>query len=65
GDMLRVSFFIGDEAIFTLELQMKENTRTGCIDLSNAYFNGVVISGIDRLEVDLSNAEMNNSRWYD
>ncbi|HAI2043869.1 TPA: hypothetical protein HI017_002478 [Escherichia coli] len=65
GDTLRVSFFIGDEAIFTLELQMKENTRTGCIDLSNAYFNGVVISGIDRLEVDLSNAEMNNSRWYD
>ena len=64
-DTLCVSFFIGDEAIFTLELQMKENTRTGCIDLSNAYFNGVVISGIDRLEVDLSNAEMNNSRWYD
>ncbi|MXD86554.1 type III effector, partial [Escherichia coli] len=26
GDTLRVSFFIGDEAIFTLELQMKENT---------------------------------------
>ncbi|SPW70169.1 putative type III secreted effector [Escherichia coli] len=44
---------------------MKENTRTGCIDLSHAYFNGVVICGIDRLEVDLSNAEMNNSRWYD
>ncbi|UEO42781.1 type III effector [Escherichia coli] len=64
-DTLRVSFFIGDEAIFTLELQMKENTRTGCIDLSHAYFNGVVICGIDRLEVDLSNAEMNNSRWYD
>ena len=65
GDTLRVSFFIGDEAIFTLELQMKENTRTGCIDLSHAYFNGVVICGIDRLEVDLSNAETNNSRWYD
>ncbi|ENC0646119.1 type III effector [Escherichia coli] len=64
-DTLRVSFFIGDEAIFTLELQMKENTRTGCIDLSHAYFNGVVICGIDRLEVDLSNAEMNHSRWYD
>ena len=41
---------------------MKENTRTGCIDLSNAYFNGVVICGYHCLEVDLSNAEMNNSR---
>ncbi len=64
-DTLCVSFFIGDEAeIFTLKLQLKENTRTGCIDLSNAYFNGVVICGIDCLEVDLSNAETNNSRWY-
>ncbi|EFH5760480.1 T3SS effector EspY2 [Escherichia coli] len=62
---LCVSFFIGDEAIFTLELQLKKSTRTGCIDLSNAYFNGVVICGIDCLEVDLSNAETNNSRWYD
>ncbi|HGY9038662.1 TPA: hypothetical protein ACNTVS_004000, partial [Escherichia coli] len=26
---------------------------------------GVVICGIDCLEVDLSNAETNNSRWYD
>ncbi|HIH2615102.1 TPA: hypothetical protein ACYLDV_002972, partial [Shigella dysenteriae] len=64
-DTLCVSFFIGDEAIFTLKLQLKENTRSGCIDLSNAYFNGVVICGIDCLEVDLSNAETNNSRWYD
>ncbi len=65
GDTLRVSFFIGDEAILTLDLQLKESTSTGCIDLSHAYFNGVVICGIDRLEVDLSNAETNNSRWYD
>ncbi|EKS5496026.1 type III effector [Escherichia coli] len=64
-DTLCVSFFIGDEAIFTLKLQLKESTSTGCIDLSHAYFNGVVICGIDRLEVDLSNAETNNSRWYD
>ena len=64
-DTLCVSFFIGDEAIFTLKLQLKESTRTGGIDLSHAYFNEVVICGIDHLVADLSNAETNNSRWYD
>ena len=65
GDTLRVSFFIGDEAILTLDLQLKESTSTGCIDLSHPYFNEFVVCGIDHPVADLSNAETNNSRWYD
>lgn len=59
-DTLCVSFFIGDEAIFTLKLQLKESTRTGGIDLSSAYLSGISLNGVCLRKADLSNAEMDN-----